>query len=107
MKLASYKVRGRLSYGAVVGQGVVDLRPWLAPRFPTLVDLLRDNGLAIAHDAAAGVRPDFPLAEIELLPPLLNPEKILCVGVNYANRNAEYAPSAPIVRSACASMILS
>ena len=38
----------------------------------------------------AGVRPDFPLSEVELLPPLLTPEKILCIGINYANRNADF-----------------
>ena len=33
--------------------------------------------------------PDFPLAEVELLPPVVGGEKILCIGVNYANRDAE------------------
>src|ERR1700734_1927739 len=43
-----------------------------------------------------GVRPDFPLSAIELLPPLLSPEKILCIGINYANRNADFNdPDAP------------
>jgi 2-keto-4-pentenoate hydratase/2-oxohepta-3-ene-1,7-dioic acid hydratase in catechol pathway len=37
-----------------------------------------------------GVRADYPLREVELLPPVLAPEKILCIGVNYANRNADY-----------------
>lgn len=90
MKLVSYTMRGRVGYGAVVGEGVVDLKTRLAPRFPTLVDLLREDALAIAQETASGVRPDFSLSEVELLPPLLAPEKILCVGVNYANRNAEY-----------------
>jgi 2-keto-4-pentenoate hydratase/2-oxohepta-3-ene-1,7-dioic acid hydratase in catechol pathway len=27
---------------------------------------------------------------VQFLPPVVGPEKILCVGVNYANRNAEY-----------------
>ena len=44
----------------------------------------------MARAAVRGVRPDFPLAEVELLPPLLAPEKILCIGINYANRNADY-----------------
>ena len=39
---------------------------------------------------ARGVRPDFALKEVELLPPVLAPEKILCIGINYANRNADY-----------------
>ena len=33
--------------------------------------------------------PDFPLTEVELLPPVVGGEKILCIGVNYANRDAE------------------
>jgi 2-keto-4-pentenoate hydratase/2-oxohepta-3-ene-1,7-dioic acid hydratase in catechol pathway len=36
------------------------------------------------------VRADFPLREVEFLPPVLAPEKILCIGINYANRNADY-----------------
>jgi 2-keto-4-pentenoate hydratase/2-oxohepta-3-ene-1,7-dioic acid hydratase in catechol pathway len=42
------------------------------------------------------VRPDYALAEVELLPPLLAPEKILCIGINYANRNADFGdPNIP------------
>jgi 2-keto-4-pentenoate hydratase/2-oxohepta-3-ene-1,7-dioic acid hydratase in catechol pathway len=36
------------------------------------------------------VRPDIPLAEVELLPPLPAPEKILCVGINYKDRERDY-----------------
>ena len=90
MKLASYKVRGRDSFGAVVGDGVVDLKPRLGPRFASLMDVLRHDGLAIAREAARGVRPDYPSSEVEWLPPLSAPEKILCIGINYANRNADY-----------------
>ena len=36
------------------------------------------------------MRPDVPLSEVELLPPLTAPEKILCVGINYANRIHDY-----------------
>jgi 2-keto-4-pentenoate hydratase/2-oxohepta-3-ene-1,7-dioic acid hydratase in catechol pathway len=90
MRLASYNVRGRTGFGAVVGDGVVDLRLRLAPRLNTLLDVLRTQSLAEIAATVAGVRADFPLAEAELLPPVTAPEKILCVGVNYANRNEEY-----------------
>ncbi len=98
MKLASYKVRGRESFGAVVGDvagaeadlGVIDLKPRLAPRFASVLDLLREDGLELARDAIRGVRPDFPAAEVEWLAPVHGPEKILCIGINYANRNADY-----------------
>jgi 2-keto-4-pentenoate hydratase/2-oxohepta-3-ene-1,7-dioic acid hydratase in catechol pathway len=90
MRLASFRVRGRDAFGAVVGEGVVDLKTRLAPQFTSVLDLLRSNGLDIAREVVRGVRADFPLREVEFLPPVLQPEKILCVGINYANRNADY-----------------
>ena len=95
MKLASYRVRGRESFGAVVGEGVVDLKTRLSPRFASVLDLLRGGGLDTARDVVRGVRADFPLQELEWLPPVLNPEKILCIGVNYAQRPADFGDAEP------------
>jgi 2-keto-4-pentenoate hydratase/2-oxohepta-3-ene-1,7-dioic acid hydratase in catechol pathway len=96
MHLASYTIRGRSSYGAVVGEGVVDLRLRFGARHATLVDVLRAHALDEAKASLEGVRPDYALAEVELLPPLLAPEKILCIGINYANRNADFGdPDVP------------
>jgi 2-keto-4-pentenoate hydratase/2-oxohepta-3-ene-1,7-dioic acid hydratase in catechol pathway len=89
MRLASYNLRGRPSFGAVIGDGLVDLRGRLS-RFTTLLEVFRANALEQAKAAAAGVRPEVPLAEVELLPPLATPEKILCIGINYANRERDY-----------------
>jgi len=89
MNFASYNIRGRSSFGIVVGDGIVDLRPRFAPRYSGLIDVLRAGVLDEVKAAAAGVRPDFPLKEAELLPPVPGGEKILCIGVNYANRGAE------------------
>ena len=90
MKLASYKVRGRESFGAVVGDGIVDLKLRLGAAYADVLELLRAGALAKAAAAVQGVRPDFPLRDVELLPPIAAPEKILCIGINYANRNADY-----------------
>ena len=89
MRLASYHFRGRPSFGAVVGEGVVDLRARLS-RFATLLEVFRAGALGEAKRAATGVRPDLRLADVELLPPLAAPEKILCCGINYAKRGADY-----------------
>src|SRR5688572_28608976 len=89
MRLASYNIRGRTSFGVVVGEGIVDLRPRLAPRFSSVLDLIRADALAEADATVRGVRADFALSEAEMLPPVPGGEKILCIGVNYANRNAE------------------
>src|SRR5215470_7489428 len=95
MRLASYIAGGRASFGAVVDGGVVDFGRRFGARFPTLVDLIRADAIDAAR-AAAGSQPDFPLSAIELLPPLPVPEKILCIGVNYANRNVDFGdPEVP------------
>ena len=95
MKLASYKVRGRESFGAVVGEGLVDLKTRLGPHLASTLDLLRNDGLGVAREALRGVRADFPFAEVEWLAPIMAPEKILCVGINYANRNTDYGDQEP------------
>jgi 2-keto-4-pentenoate hydratase/2-oxohepta-3-ene-1,7-dioic acid hydratase in catechol pathway len=89
MRLASYTLRGRPSFGAVVADGIVDLRARLS-RYATLTEVFRAQALDQARAAAENVRPDVPLAEVELLPPLSAPEKILCIGINYKNRERDY-----------------
>jgi 2-keto-4-pentenoate hydratase/2-oxohepta-3-ene-1,7-dioic acid hydratase in catechol pathway len=87
LKLASFSAGGRVSYGAVVGNGVVDLGRRL--QHTSLLDALRAGALGEIRKAAASA-PDIALPAVTLKPPVLFPEKILCIGVNYANRNEEY-----------------
>ena len=89
MRLASFTARGRTSFGVVDGEGVIDLRLRFGVRYVTLLDLLRAGALHEVKPAITGVRADFPLSEVELLSPILAPEKILCIGINY-NRDSEY-----------------
>jgi 2-keto-4-pentenoate hydratase/2-oxohepta-3-ene-1,7-dioic acid hydratase in catechol pathway len=89
MRLATFSVKGKHSYGAVVGNGVVDLGSRLGKKYPTLIELIR----AGAKDEAATeakAKPDYRLGEVQFLPPVPGAEKILCVGINYPERNTEY-----------------
>lgn len=87
MRLATFAVNGRESFGAVSGDGIVDLGR--RTKYGSVFEVLRAGALGeIAQEA--GAAPDHALADVTLLPPVRTPEKILCVGVNYANRNAEY-----------------
>jgi 2-keto-4-pentenoate hydratase/2-oxohepta-3-ene-1,7-dioic acid hydratase in catechol pathway len=88
LKLATFTANGRTSYGAVVGDGIVDLGQRL--KHASVLDVLRAGALDEARKAAEGATPDLVLNSVTLLPPVVAPEKILCIGVNYANRNAEY-----------------
>ena len=98
MKLMSYRVAGADSYGAATEAGVVDLARRL-PGHPTLQALIAADGLAAARAAVgASPTPDHSFDQIEFLPPVAQPEKIFCIGVNYAERNAEYKDASDLPR---------
>lgn len=89
MRFLSFSHAGQASYGAVVDGGVVDL----GRRHPELPDLraaLRAARLEALGAEAMDDAPDYALTDIRYLPTIPNPEKIICIGVNYAERNAEY-----------------
>jgi 2-keto-4-pentenoate hydratase/2-oxohepta-3-ene-1,7-dioic acid hydratase in catechol pathway len=93
MRLVSYSVEGRSSFGAVVpspnGDAVVELRGHLGA-----VDSLQELIASGRVDECAGVlqqrAPDHRLADVMIDVPIRRPGKILCIGVNYGGRNAEY-----------------
>src|SRR5262249_46159942 len=83
----SYRLDGEDTFGAIVGDGVVTLGGRKA-RNPTLRDALVANALGELGAAAAGRTSDHKLAEVTFLPLIPNPEKILCVGINYRDHAA-------------------
>jgi 2-keto-4-pentenoate hydratase/2-oxohepta-3-ene-1,7-dioic acid hydratase in catechol pathway len=88
MRFASFRTAGRTGWGAVKDGGLVELGRRL-PDCPTLLDAVRTDALRKAERLVADTSPDLALDAIEFEPPLLG-EKIICVGVNYANRDGEY-----------------
>ncbi|SHK11160.1 2-keto-4-pentenoate hydratase/2-oxohepta-3-ene-1,7-dioic acid hydratase (catechol pathway) [Roseomonas rosea] len=89
MKLLSFLLDGQPSYGALRGDGVVNLGRRLGARAPTLRALLAADGLAEAARIAAGSEPDHALDGLHLLPVVPDPDKIICVGLNYRDHVAE------------------
>lgn len=53
-------------------------------------DVVTDGDLMRLYDVAAGLTPDFSINEVLFEIPVKDPEKIICVGVNYPDRNEEY-----------------
>ncbi len=94
MKLATFQTKdGKTSWGVVSGAGIVDCSGIAA----TLRDGL--SKLAAVKDAA-GKQPSVQLDAVTLLPPIPNPEKILCIGLNYMTHIAEGGrppPEKPII----------
>ncbi|MEZ5560593.1 MAG: fumarylacetoacetate hydrolase family protein [Pseudomonadales bacterium] len=97
MRLLTFESDQGESWGSYADGGVIDLGARLGG---DLKAALSGGLLGRARELAAGLSPDISAADIRYLPPIPNPEKIACIGVNYANRNAEYkdgseAPNRP------------
>ncbi len=89
MKLASYRSGSLDGYGIVTGQGVVDLTRRLGTKYPDLRALLAAGALPEAQQAGAGAAPDYQITDLHLLPVITNPDKIICVGLNYEEHRVE------------------
>ena len=91
MKLVSFiGADARPGYGVVKGDGVIDLSARLsADGMPSLRRLLAADGLPRVREILANVAADFPLAGLTLAPVVPDPDKIICVGLNYRDHVAE------------------
>jgi 2-keto-4-pentenoate hydratase/2-oxohepta-3-ene-1,7-dioic acid hydratase in catechol pathway len=89
-RIATYSAGGKAAYGYVTDKGVVDLSARFARDYPTLREAIAAGALTKLADDGAKRAPDHSLDAITWLPPIPTPEKIICIGVNYPDRNAEY-----------------
>lgn len=88
--LASWLHNDVAGYGAVVGDGLVDLGADLRSTYPTLREVIAAGAVNRLVETAARRSADVPLDAVTLMPPIPSPEKIICIGVNYPDRNEEY-----------------
>lgn len=95
MKLTSFIVQGRSSYGVVEGDQIIDLeslKPTLGSDLKQAIGQNRLNELSAARLASL---PRIPLAEVTFLPVIPNPGKVLCIGINYATHVRETGREMP------------
>ncbi len=90
MKIVAWRSAGRETIGIATDAGALsDIARRSRGRLATLQDLVSADARAEAERLATG-DPDATIADVDLLPPIAAGAKILCVGVNYPERNAEY-----------------
>ncbi|MBS1203117.1 MAG: 5-oxopent-3-ene,2,5-tricarboxylate decarboxylase [Proteobacteria bacterium] len=89
MKLASFVHQGIRSYGIVKADGVINLGQHLGDRYGDLKSLLAANALNEAQQLD-GETADIRFDDLQFLPVIDNPAKILCVGMNYAEKRKEF-----------------
>ena len=88
MKLLSFIYQGRETWGAVVGDGVIDMQR-VFPQYPTLVDYIASEAYLQAAQHVKGLSVDAQLADITYLPVIPRPEKIVCAVRNYMDHHNE------------------
>jgi 2-keto-4-pentenoate hydratase/2-oxohepta-3-ene-1,7-dioic acid hydratase in catechol pathway len=92
MRIVSFRRDGKISYGLLEGDEIADL-PGLDPQLPPAVNdalpTLR------GYVPPAGIRKTVSLSDVTLLPVIPSPQKIICIGVNYADHAAETGQAPP------------
>lgn len=91
-RFASFHADGQNRFGLVREDGIVDLS---GGRFGDLLDVVRADAFGELSAQAAGRAVDYPNGSFTWAIPLANPGKILCVGVNFPDRNEEYKDNQP------------
>jgi 2-keto-4-pentenoate hydratase/2-oxohepta-3-ene-1,7-dioic acid hydratase in catechol pathway len=100
MKLVSFGPRGEEKPGVVVGNRILDLRA-ADPSLPATLRDIIERGLLprVAELARAdGPRPAGSLVNVDgvrLGPPIVNPSKIVCLGLNYSDHAREQGKEVP------------
>ncbi len=88
MKLATFQTAQGASYGIVSAKGIVDLKVLIGNRFPDLKSLIAGNGFAEAAKYLSNSA-DYRDNDVTWLPVIPNPDKIVCVGLNYQDHVVE------------------
>lgn len=91
MKLLSFiRPDGDKTYGLFNEKGIIDLGIRLGYKYKNLKRLLNDGALEQAAKFAQEAT-DYGLNDIQFLPVIESPNKILCVGMNYQAKRDEFA----------------
>ncbi|MDP6653704.1 MAG: fumarylacetoacetate hydrolase family protein [Arenicellales bacterium] len=88
MKLVTFTQSGKQSYGFVDNDTITDIGQMLASTHPDLKSLIGDD-YAKLISSSADTAPRVALSDVQLLPPITNPDKIICVGLNYESHRKE------------------
>ena len=88
MRLASFKIGNNSSWGVIEGDEALDVGAVLKDRYPDLKSVIAADALAAVTDVVAKAK-RTAIADITWLPVIPNPDKILCIGLNYETHRKE------------------
>lgn len=89
MRFASFIVNGRDTWGVVKDGGLISVDDSVLADCPTLRSAILQGNLSEIHDKLLLKTPSISVEEANFLPVITDPEKILCVGLNYHEHRLE------------------
>jgi len=93
MKLASFRIQSRATWGVIDGRLVLDMGAVIGQSYPDLKAFVADGDLETLK-ANRDSAPKCEVDNISWLPVIPNPEKIFCIGLNYELHRKESQRSA-------------
>jgi 2-keto-4-pentenoate hydratase/2-oxohepta-3-ene-1,7-dioic acid hydratase in catechol pathway len=93
MRLVSFLVNNQARMGVIDGDGVIDLTDRGAGR--SIKEVLQGDALERISELATAQLADLSLQELEFLPVVPEPGKVLCIGVNYKKHLVEMGRELP------------
>ncbi|MFT5367298.1 MAG: 2-keto-4-pentenoate hydratase/2-oxohepta-3-ene-1,7-dioic acid hydratase in catechol pathway [Candidatus Latescibacterota bacterium] len=111
MRLVTFEHQGTRRLGVRTGDAIVDLSQADASLPTNMRDFLAagENALNSARTAADKGEHAISASDVKICAPIHNPEKVICIGLNYADHAAESGmpiPPEPVVFSKYASCII-
>ena len=88
-KFVSIKIDNKNLYGVETNEGVIELSNKFS-EWPSLFEVVKNNGFEKLMNSINGNEVIYPIGSYIYNIPISNPEKIICVGINYPDRNEEY-----------------
>lgn len=88
MRIVTYRGERGDRAGILAGEGIVDAWDALGGDGSTARELLVSGRLA-ELEGTSDSAPDLKLDDVELLPPVPDPDKLVCIGLNYRAHAAE------------------
>ena len=86
MKIASFQDADTVRYGVVNDKMIITPSAAFRDRYPTLRDVLDADVLPHLAKDTTGRTPDRSIHNLSFVPPIFNPRRIICVGINYPKR---------------------
>jgi 2-keto-4-pentenoate hydratase/2-oxohepta-3-ene-1,7-dioic acid hydratase in catechol pathway len=88
-RFATVRAGGKRRWGLVRDDGFADLSVRHS-EFASLKEVIEAGALQRLAEKGAGQAADFDIGELTYDIPIAAPQKIICIGVNYPDRNEEY-----------------